>query len=270
MSDPMIQLESLLSTLESGQRAWFWFCPRVEPALRLSVISTDLLGETLGAETAAINLPEDAFPHVGYVHPLENGELCFYGQTLTMGTLEALAAWVVEHITQYPGLARLVGASFWPLDETGAVLMRYAKPDLWGAHTRPRPPGPLAEAEETLKEMATGDTAWIWVSEGVGGQPPQICLSLQEQDPEGEQFQARMKQLARRAAPNGRHLRGVLFRTEDTPLVVTAADAAIVREWMPSASIRLRDHYPTLAQLGEAVLAKTKPDGELDFQSLNQ
>ncbi|MEL6341906.1 MAG: hypothetical protein AAFV53_02160 [Myxococcota bacterium] len=268
MHDSIEAIGALLSTLEPGQRAWFWLCPGAQMPLMLSSVSDDPIGEALRTHTDEVPIPDDAFAHVGFMQVAGTGAVGFHGRTLTPTLLESLAGWVVDHAGAHPELARLSGATFFLMGTDGSMRMRYADDGLWGGLERPTPPGPLADAEQVMQEMEDGATAWLWVQAGGAGQPPQICLSPQDEDPDGKRFERQLQRLARRARRTDQQVRGLLVRVDGLPMVVTTASPTAIRRWLPFAARRLQGQYPMLGQLSGALVMRPSDEGDFEIHPM--
>ena len=209
-----------LSTLQVGDRLWFWFCPTATPPLLLSPFRDKGVDQLL-ATVKNLSVDLAAVACTGIARVADSGQICFGAPLLSGEMLGSLAAWVKAHLADAPELARLCDAELVTLTSSGAVVARHADPTLWTDIPRPLVPGGLQECAHRLARMEPGAVYWFWSAVRGPGDQPFLWIHPIAEDPDGTRFSARVVALRQQSPdqPSGR--RGTVRYTEAGGLTFT-------------------------------------------------
>jgi hypothetical protein len=217
-------LEQTLSSLRVGHRAWFWWCAEANPPLLLSSLLTDPGAASLRTQIAAAEaaIPAWAPRSSGIASVGPDGTLTLGGEGLSAAALWQLAGWARERLESQPRLARLRGTRMVELDD-GYIIATHSDDSLWEGFPQVSSGGSIQQAAERLEKLSPGRDAWFWATDSGPGQQPGFALGPAWRDQDGSAFAAQVSELRRQSPTLGGQVEGVLRKSSDGVIVLTAA-----------------------------------------------
>jgi hypothetical protein len=221
MMTPSVTLTaSMLSTLHTGERFWFWFCPAIPTDAPRLVVSTLALDPSMGSMLAAVtslDVPLGARMFQGLASVTPQG-IRFGAPGLSMDALISLGEWAEYNYFASPELALLKGAQFLDISPTGSVRSIHDA-DVWGMLPDVPLPGSPAAAAALIESLQDGQDAWFWVTDDGRSGAPAIVVSPRQSDASAHKLLSQRNRLK----GEGSQSTGVLRSLGDRVVVTTAA-----------------------------------------------
>ncbi|MFT4975638.1 MAG: hypothetical protein ACI8S6_001525 [Myxococcota bacterium] len=259
------EVAGVLSGLALGERAWFWFCPAVEPpasGLLVSPLALDPLQEQLREAASSEPLPEWARVISGVLSVEQDGRIALLAAAAIADDLEELADWVDDHYSAHPALARLRGASLRVAGDDGSITAIHEDDALWESI----PSIQIAENEQAaavLGALADGGRAWFWMTDAGPDCRAMLVMQPVEVDTDGVRFRALVRAARQRSSSSsdkgGRVVQGVVQRQGAALRLTTDLPA---KEWDAVVAALLGQGGAGMRPLRQAQLAYLK-DGAL-------
>lgn len=220
MTTPSVSKTALmLSSLHTGERFWFWFCPAMpigEPRLVVSTLAVDPSMSAILAAVSELSVPPGARMYQGLASVTPNG-LRFGAPGLSMEALVSLGEWATYNYFASPALALLKGAQFLDINPTGYVRSIH-EADIWEQLPDMPLPGSPAAAAALIENLQDGQDAWFWITDDDRGGAPAIVVSLRKSDASAYKLISQRNRLQ----GEGSQSTGVLRSIGDRVVVTTA------------------------------------------------